>query len=130
MERLHRALHPQVAALATVCEKLGNIFDNTLQQSLELQAECDPDSLWDSKYHGQPCIGEMLEWLEDCFIAAGREHALSELLMCEVGSEEGMHRTLDLWESWSRKSGLTMSQYALASTSFGFTALDPTGSRE
>ena len=99
MERLHRALHPQVAALATVCEKLGNIFDSTLQQSLELQAECDPDSLWDSKYDGQPCIGEMLEWLEDCFIAAGREHALRELLMREVGSEEGMHRALDLWES-------------------------------
>ena len=55
--------------------------------------------LWGSKYDGQPCIGEMLEWLEDCLIAAGREHALRELLMREVGSEEGMHRALDLWES-------------------------------
>ncbi len=44
----------------------------------------------------------MLEWLEDCFIAAGREHALRQLLMREVGSEEGMRRALDLWESQFR----------------------------
>jgi hypothetical protein len=49
---------------------------------------------------GSHAFGEMLEWLEDCFIAVGREHALREILMREVGSEEGMHRGRHLWEIW------------------------------
>jgi hypothetical protein len=99
MERLHRALLPQVAALATVCEKVDKVVDSTLQQSLDLQAQCDPASLWDGSYDGQPSIAEMQEWLQDCFISLGRELALRELLMRDVGSDEGMNRAVEHWDS-------------------------------
>ena len=99
MERLHRALHPQVAALATACNKLDKIVNNTLEQVLELQAECEPAILWASAYAAQPSIAEMQEWLQDIFNSLRRELAVREELMREVGCEEGMNRAVELWES-------------------------------
>jgi hypothetical protein len=100
MERLHAALQPPVASqLAAACERLERVVHDALAHSLQLHAACDVDSLWDSAYRGQPSIAEMEEWLQDCLLALRRELALREELLCDVGSEEGLARALDLWEA-------------------------------
>jgi len=100
VERLHRALQAPMAALAGACEKLEKTVDSTMQQCLELQVQCDPEGLWDSAYLGQPSIGEMQEWLQDCLYSLQRELAVREQLMQNVGSEEGMSCAVELWEAF------------------------------
>lgn len=100
MECLHRALQPPVMLqLAAACERLDTVVDGALAQALELHAECQVDSLWDSAYQGQPSIAEMEEWLQDCPLALRRELALREDLMCDIGSQEGLARALELWDA-------------------------------
>ena len=99
MERLYKALRPQVAALAEACDKLEKVVNSTMLHVLELHAECAPECLWDSAYCGQPSIAEMEEWLQDCFHSLRRELALREQLMLDIGSDEGLNRAVELWDS-------------------------------
>ena len=99
MERLHRALQPAMAALATACDKAEKIVDDAVHGALELQHGCEPDGLWEGEYPGQPSIAEMQEWLQDWQHALKRELGLRELLLRDAGSEEGLTRALDLWDA-------------------------------
>lgn len=99
MERLHRALHPTVAALAAACDKMEKIVDSAIEQALELQSECEPAILWASAYPGQPSVAAMEEWLQDMLNSLRRELAVREELMLNVGSEEGMNRAVELWQA-------------------------------
>ena len=99
LERLYRVLQTPMANLTTACEKLEKIVDSAMQQWMEVQGQCDPEVLWESAYRGQPSIGEMQEWLQDCSCSLQRELALRRQFMCDVGSDEGLACAVGLWEA-------------------------------
>ena len=70
-----------------------------MQQWMELQGLCDAEELWSSAYLGQPSIGEMQEWLQDCLYAQQRELALRKQLVCNVSSDEGINCAVMLWDA-------------------------------
>jgi hypothetical protein len=99
IERLHRALQPQMSALAAARDKMQKIIDNVVQEMLDLQAECDPARLWSGAYPGQPSIAEMQEWLQDWVSDVSREYGAREMLMKGIGSDDGLKRAIDLWDA-------------------------------